>query len=167
LRMNRREERIRNWMLEAISKGGIERYDDLHIDQIDSQWKQRSTWVTAALTAYKVAVSVRETLRLSVSVALAFSLTDAEEDSAEAFQTVQEFERQLDWSPPSLYLFDAGDEKHLSATVHVNPLPAAITCQLPDGTKSCLLRWKTNEGTHRSVFVEAPRQVIVAKSSLH
>jgi hypothetical protein len=89
-------------------------------------------------------------------VALGFSLVDAPNASTEGFETQEEFERQLDSSPPSLHLFKAGDRHHLSATVRTDPLPQALTSQLPDGTKSFLLQWVAEDGDHRrSVFVQA------------
>jgi hypothetical protein len=47
------------------------------------------------------------------------------------FETKEEFERQLDWSPPSLYLFKVGDRQHPSAAVRLDPLPKAIFSRLP------------------------------------
>jgi hypothetical protein len=59
-------------------------------------------------------------------------------------------------APQGLYLFKAGDQHHLSATVRVDPLPEALTSQLPEGAKSYLLQWVAEDGKHRrSVFVEA------------
>jgi hypothetical protein len=91
-----------------------------------------------------------------MTVALAFSLVDAPDTSEEVFDTQAEFEKQLDWSPPSLYLFKVGDQQHLSATVRVDPLPKVLLSQLPEDTKSFLLRWLTEEGSQRrSVSVQA------------
>jgi hypothetical protein len=37
----------------------------------------------------------------------------------------EEFEKQLDWSPPSLSFLKVGDRQHLSTTVRFDPLPRA------------------------------------------
>jgi hypothetical protein len=95
---------IRRWMLATVSDGGIERLDDLHVDDIDAGWKDPTSWVSAGLTAYGLALGIRRELGLAVTVALAFSLVDAR-DTPDVFDTQAEFEKQLDWSPPSLYLF--------------------------------------------------------------
>jgi hypothetical protein len=77
-------------------------------------------------------------------VALAFSLLDARDTSANVFQTQEEFEKQFDWSPPSLYRFDVGDQQHLVATIRGDPLPKALFSQLPEGSKfSCAGAQKT------------------------
>ncbi len=151
-----RETTIRRWMLACVSDGGIERLDDLHVDDIDGSWKDPTSWVSAGLVAYRLALGIQRELSLDVTVALAFSLVDAQDTSRDVFETQQQFEKQLDWSPPSLYLFKVGDQQHLSATVRVDPLPKALFSQLPEDTKSFLLRWLVEDGSQRrSVFVQA------------
>jgi hypothetical protein len=150
-----REKRIRNWIIATVSNGGIGRNDDLHVDVIDQQWRERATWLSAAIVAYKSAIAIRDELALPVKVALGFSLTDAGHGAAEPFESEAQFEQELDWSPPSLYLFNVGDHQHLSATVRENPLPKSFSSQLPVGTKSYLLQWDAGDGSRRrSVFVE-------------
>jgi hypothetical protein len=151
-----RETTIRRWMLATVSDGGIERLDDLHVDDIDVSWKDPTSWVSAGLIAYRLALGIRRELGLDVTVALGFSLVDAEDTSRDVFETEEQFEKQLDWSPPSLYLFKVGDQQHLSATVRIDPLPKALSSQLPEDTKSFLLRWRADDGSQRrSVFVQA------------
>ena len=150
-----RETRIRQWMMATISNGGIERLDDLHVDKIDANWKERKTWIAAGLTAYETAVSIRSELGLDVTIALAFSLVD-ENSPMDRFETEEDFQSQIDWSPPSLYLFSAGGPRHLSTSVQVNPLPQSLMSRFPQGTKSFLLRWIGEDGDQRrSVFLEA------------
>ena len=143
-------------MLATVSDGGIERLDDLHVDRIDAGWKDPTSWVSAGLTAYGLALGIRHELGLDVTGALAFSLVDAQDTSEDVFDTQAEFEKQLDWSPPSLYLFKIGDQQHLSGTVRVDPLPKALFSRLPKDTKSFLLRWLAEDGSQRrSVIVQA------------
>ena len=140
-------------MLATTSNGGIDRLDDLHVDDIDENWKQRANWISASIRAYELAVTLQSNLRLSVKVALAFSLLDG---MGQTFDTEEEFESQLDWSPPSLYLFKADDQQHLSKVVRFDPLPKALASRFPQGAKSFLLQWATEDGSvRRSVIVEA------------
>ena len=151
-----RETTIRRWMLTTVSDGGIQRLDDLHVDDIDGSWKDPTNWVSAGLIAYGLALRIRRELGLDVTVALGFSLADAQDTSRDVFETQEEFEKQLDWSPPSLYLFKVGDQQHPSGTVRVDPLPKVLLSQLPEDTKSFLLLWRTEDGSQRrSVFVQA------------
>jgi len=142
-------------MLETISNGGIERFDDLHVDDICEQWKARTDWIAAGLAAYESALTLRGELGLDVTVALGYSLVEGAGEMKETFETVEEFENQLDWSPPSLYLFKPGDRTHLSGRLKPDPLPKALNSKLPEGSKSFLLQWTDEDGaTRRTVFVE-------------
>jgi hypothetical protein len=106
----KREDVIEKWMLAIIDDGGIDRLDDLHIDEIDSRWKNREHWVEGGLEALRVAKAVRDRKQLPFTVALAFSLKSAELPIGVDFRTRPELEERFDWSPPSLFLFRRGGE---------------------------------------------------------
>lgn len=147
------ETKVREWMLATISNGGIDRLDDLHVDAIDDNWKERTNWICASIRAYELAVRLQSNLGLGVTVALAFSLLDG---TGQTFDTEEEFESQLDWSPPSLYLFKVGDQQRFSNVVKCDPLPNKVASRFSQGTKSFLLQWTTEDGnSRRSVIVEA------------
>jgi hypothetical protein len=110
-----REVAIERWMLAIIRNGGVQRHDDLHIDQIDKEWRSESTWVAGGLEAFKNALVVRDRRQLDYTVALAFSLRSGREPIGITFSTVEDISEQLDWSPPSLYLFRIGQEPWLAA----------------------------------------------------
>jgi hypothetical protein len=151
-----RETKVRQWMLATVWDGGIQRLDDLHVDHIDESWKEPTSWFSAGLIAYGIALRIRDELGIDVAVALAFSLLDAQDTSPDVFETQEEFEKQFDWSPPSLYLFDVGDQQHLAATIRVDPLPKALFSHFPEDTKSFLLRWLADNGNQRrSVIIQA------------
>lgn len=101
---------IEKWMLSVIASGGINRYDDLHVDQIDESWRARSTWLEAGIQSYELAVQARDAHKLNVGVAVAFSLESGDEPLGANFRTKEDLERQFDWSPPSLYCFESGKE---------------------------------------------------------
>jgi len=144
--------RVRSWIEATVSDGGIERMDELHIDAIDEHWKEQSTWISSALGAYRSALQIRDELRLPVKVALAFSLSSGTGDS---FETIEQFEQEVDWSPPSLYLFALNHTFYRDTAVRKHPLPDEMTADLPVGTESFLLRWTTDQGEdRRSVVIE-------------
>jgi hypothetical protein len=105
-----REEVIEKWMLTIVEDGGVRRFDDLHIDKIDSAWKNRAYWIEGGLEAFRVARALRNRSGLLVTVAIAFSLTSGSQPRGIDFQTQKEVEERLNWSPPSLYLFHRGEE---------------------------------------------------------
>jgi hypothetical protein len=103
-----REEVVERWMLAAVRDGGVERFDDLHVDRIEAQWKERKAWVSAGLDAYRVAVVLRDRHQLPFVVTLGFSLESGERLPDMGLKTMEELTGRLDWSPPSLYLFHPG-----------------------------------------------------------
>jgi hypothetical protein len=100
---------IEKWMLSSVGRRGFEQYDDLHIDQIEARWADRAMWIDGGLEALQYAVSLRDQHALSFTVALAYSLVEHKPQS-EAPRTRNELAAQMDWSPPSLYLFRKGRE---------------------------------------------------------
>jgi len=97
-------------MLAIVQDGGIDGFDDLHIDRVDSAWKNRGCWIEGGLEAFRVARVLRDRNGLPFTVALAFSLRSGSRPLGIDFWTRNELEERLDSSPPSLYLFHRGGE---------------------------------------------------------
>jgi hypothetical protein len=104
------EETIRRWVNAIVRHGGIERYDDLHIDQIDSTWRPKEFWVSAALQSFELAVRIRDETKMDLSVVLAFSLESDERPKGINFNNSEGLKRNFHVTPPSLYLFRPGTE---------------------------------------------------------
>jgi hypothetical protein len=121
------EERMRvveHWMVRVSEDRGVHRLDDLHVNEIDSEWLDRSKWLDAGLASLRLALSIRAAIGLNHSVVLAFSLTDA---PVLPISDRQALATLFDWSPPSLYLFDAGHEPWRgSGYTRVEPFDPAI-----------------------------------------
>ena len=58
-RMPEHRAAIKAWFDAVISNGGIDRMQDIHVDAIDKAWKQKGTWVAAALESFGLALNVR------------------------------------------------------------------------------------------------------------
>ncbi|SRR6266700_5582033 len=107
---DRRSLAVESWILKNVEQHGYERYDDFHIDEIDEAWKSRESWIDGGLEAFRLAVKLRGRNRLDLSVVLAFSLLSDDEPRGINFRTREELRAQLNWSPPSLYMFQRGKE---------------------------------------------------------
>jgi hypothetical protein len=114
---------LEGWMRRVVQDGGIERYDDLHIDAIDPDWKNRNLWVEASYWAFQTAVEVRDKLKLPFTLGLGMSLRSAEVQKDDKVQLARLIS-QVDWTPPSLYLFRGGQEpgSDLDAAIHSNKI---------------------------------------------
>jgi hypothetical protein len=106
------KEVIQSWFNSAIHEGGIDRYDDLHIDQIDPAWKPRSKWMEAALESFKTALEVRNSYSgdTPLTVVMAFALASESHPLGITFQNRSGLENAFSSTPPSLYLFREGGE---------------------------------------------------------
>jgi hypothetical protein len=153
-----RGEAIERWMSAILTDGGILRFDDLHIDQVDPAWRDRNQWIEAGLEAFRISIDVRNRNRLPFGVGLGFSLESGNQARGIDFQTREEPYARLDWSPPSLHLFRRGAEPHTQvapADGTVQPLdPATLGAQRD--VRCYYLEFKQPGSTEfcRSVFVE-------------
>ena len=96
-------------MLSVSLDGSVDRYDDLHVDSIDQDWKSKKAWIGGGVWAFQEAIQLRDRLDLPYTVALGFSLCEEGFDWNES-AGIGQLQSRLDWSPPSLYLFRDGEE---------------------------------------------------------
>jgi len=150
------EETVEQWMSTIVGDGGVRRLDDLHIDQINPEWRDRNQWIQGGLKAFRIGVDIRNRNHLPFSVALGFSLESGVQPRGVDFRTNEELSARLDWSPPSLYLFPRGEEPHTqSAHDAVQPLDPVILgadCDL----RCYYLEFRLQDSDQycRSVFIE-------------
>jgi hypothetical protein len=103
-------ETILKWIEHVQTSGGVDRYDDLHIDLIDSSWKPRAMWVVGGISALTLASSMQSAVEPGLVVVLGMSLL-AEDVFYPIPDATCDLLEQLDkWTPPSLYLFRLGEE---------------------------------------------------------
>jgi hypothetical protein len=103
-----RRDRIQEWMNHVHSTGGVERYDDLHIDLIDAKWKPREMWISSGIAALALASSMQVSIKQGFAVALGMSLGVRQPHKIPS--TTADLVEQIDRTPPSLYLFRSGRE---------------------------------------------------------
>lgn len=110
----RSKEIIQSWFNSAVREGGIDRYDDLHIDQIDAAWKPRSKWIEAALESFETALQVRNSYSgdTSLTMDMAFALASESHPLGITFQNRSELENALSSTPPS-FVFVSGRRRIL------------------------------------------------------
>lgn len=97
-------------MPRIVEDGGIDRYDDLHVDQIDERFRWRKEWLAGARLSFEMALDLSKRHSLDVVVAVAFSLRSADRPIGVTFETTKALVGEFDWSPPSLYLFEVRQE---------------------------------------------------------
>jgi hypothetical protein len=142
---------IESWMMQVSEDGGIERYDDLHVDDIDPDWKNRNLWAEASYWTFQSAVEVRDKLKLPFTLGLGMSLRSDELEEGHGIHLTQLIS-QVDWTPPSLYLFKRGQEpgNDLDAAIHSGSIAADAASvefrvlDVPDAKTGLFLRFRRN-----------------------
>jgi hypothetical protein len=148
-----RRQLIDRWMFEASVDDGLERLDDLHLDQIDSEWGSRDQWLDAGLEAFRMAVELRDAHHLDVAVVLGFSLNLP---ATYPFKERRDFEAAVDWSPPSLYLFRPGDQPWLKpGYAHIEPLDAQAVFGLSEPASAYYAEFESQASgeTCRTIYI--------------
>ena len=134
----------------VLATGGIERYDDLHIDEIDLAWRGRESWVDGSSKAIDLAKGLKTSIAPEKTLAIMCALTNDDSELV-APRSPNELSEQIDWTPPSLYLFDPGNEPWGDLeTVTVTPTVPMFT-----GCSECFVMEFTtkNEKELRRTFV--------------
>ena len=101
------ENRIRMWLQHILPTGGIERFDELHIDEIDPAWADRTQWLEGMTKGLEAVRTICTELAPDKVPALICSLEDG---PRELPASLEELVNQFDWSPPAFYLFHRGQE---------------------------------------------------------
>ncbi len=127
-------------MADVIERKGYERFEDLHIDVVDPLNRAPDTWLRAAADCLAVAAATRDQERWPFQVALGMSLHSAPERLGLNFHGFHAAEKELDWSPPSLYLFPEGDDSWLGGA-ESQQLPAQFLPPGPANVKAYLREW--------------------------
>lgn len=142
-------------MTRVLDENGIDRFDDLHVDEIDSSWSSRSQWVEAALRALAVAVAIRDEKRTQVTPAVGFSLRGVSTRRYDDLRDLSSVAAELDESPPSLYLFHLGLEPWTSDVDFTLWTPRPSTGRPSPDVIGYLRTWwePTERSYQRSLFI--------------
>ncbi len=98
--------KINDWILEVINDGSWERFNDLHIDIIDTEFKNRNNWISGGISCYNSAFQTLNKLGVPYLVELCFHLKSKNKQGNYLIKDVKELKTSLDkFTPPSLYLF--------------------------------------------------------------
>lgn len=101
---------LSDWVDNSIRNKSWEKYQDLHIDEIDSEFKQRSNWIDGSFFIYKIILSIIKPDLYSCLLVIPLSYSDRETNISQL--TWNNIKALLDLTPPSFYLFPNGEENY-------------------------------------------------------
>jgi hypothetical protein len=119
MKFEEQEQVIERWMMQASQSGKTPSGEDLHLDAIDSRWRNRQFWVEASKLAFQIGAATRDKLNLPLAVGLGMSL-QSEAVTIPGEISLADLLSLVDWTPPSLYLFSNEEElgRDLERAIH-------------------------------------------------
>jgi hypothetical protein len=155
----RRQKIIERWLLGSREALDDERYEDLRIDKVDEQLKPREVWFDEGIETLQLAIELRDRHALDVTVTLGFSLFPGKPLLKFDFKKKLQFMRHIDWTPPSLYLFQRNGEPwtqagggHASSKIVLQDL-STINREHPRIVYCCYMEFKQDAVLHRKFFL--------------
>lgn len=143
------KQHLYEWIDKAIKNHSWERHEDLHLDEIDLEFKKNENWVEGSIYIYKLVLDI--ILGTSFSCFLVIQLTYS--DNKTKFKSLKwdYIKSQLDLTPPSFYLFPKGNinyEKTIIDLLYVESLSKEI------GYKVFFKEEKEREGEYfRCIYI--------------
>jgi len=99
-------QKITNWIKETVESGSWERYNSLHIDEIEDEYCAQSKWFEGGVSCLKQAFNILDDLQIkNVKVFLLISLKGHPLRKGVNFKDSSDIEYEFDSTPPSLYLY--------------------------------------------------------------
>ena len=95
---------IEQWIIATWKNQSYKKYNDLHIDTVNPVFTDQKNWVAGGLLCLNIAADVRDKRKIPGMIMLGFSLRSGKKPYGINFSNFSEFQKELDWSPPSLYL---------------------------------------------------------------
>ena len=136
--MKEKMESVREWILSGCSKPG---FADAHIDRFDPGFRERSRWMEGAVNILHDARNVRDEVGCGHKLALVFTLKSDTRSRSLGLQSRDEFENQLDHSPPSIFIAEIGSEPWVtsrsSEDVHTETISTKTISKLFPALSSC------------------------------
>ncbi len=94
-------------MNETWKTGAYSDYDDLHIDAINNKLsKKQEKWFFKGIEYLKLSEDLRIKMKIPIKVFLAFGLKDSKKQKNVSIINIDDFMKEIDEKPPSLYLLE-------------------------------------------------------------
>lgn len=101
---------LENWVNQVISQRLWIKFVDLHIDEVDPEFKNRRNWISGSLFLLGCIMSLIDKSKYDVILAIPLSCVSV--PSYIDFKGLREIENELDLTPPSFYLFPKGETNY-------------------------------------------------------
>lgn len=101
---------LADWVDNSISNKSWEKYQDLHLDEIDSEYRHKGNWIEGSFFIYEIILSIIKSDLYSCLLVIPLSYSDTKNNINQL--TWDYIKTSLDLTPPSFYLFPNGEENY-------------------------------------------------------
>jgi hypothetical protein len=101
---------LSDWVDNSIRNQSWEKYQDLHLDEIDSEFRKQVNWIEGTFFIYEIILGIIKPNLYSCLVVIPLSYSVTETDINQL--TWANIKTSLDLTPPSFYLFPNGEENY-------------------------------------------------------
>ena len=117
---------IEQWLHDAIVEEGYRRFDDLHIDEIDPRYDERSLWLKGINAALDEAAGIRDRRAWPFTIAAGIPLNATATADGPTVARPEDVVQQFGETPPSLYAFPRGGAPWENEREAYAELPASV-----------------------------------------
>lgn len=99
---------LKTWIDEVINGERWNNFSDLHIDEVDSKFTDKTTWIKSSLSLFDDLINLID--KSVYDAFLVIPLSSLSHPSDLSTKQLDDLEDELDITPPSFYLFKKGDK---------------------------------------------------------
>ncbi len=118
---------LSDWIDITIKNNSWENHKDLHLDEIDIEFKKKENWVNGSLGIYKIILEIIYGTPYNCFLLIQLTYSDSQTNLNNL--KLDYIRNQMDLTPPSFYLFPKGNvnyEKTIMNLVYVESLSGEI-----------------------------------------
>lgn len=140
---------LKNWMQDVIENKLWEKYENLHLDEIDGISHQKKDWIKESLYILESILSLIDEKKYDVL--LAIPLMCILKNNSKIATNLKYIENELAYEPPSFYLF-LREQENFVETIEASTLLNEVSKEI--NFKSYYSEVIENEECYRTIFVK-------------
>ena len=98
-------EKLESWIINSIKDQSWKKFNDFHINDIDKKFNDPNLWIRGGIELFVESLKIRDKLNIQIVIELMFSLKSKKIPTKSFIKSTEKLKLELDWSPPSLYIF--------------------------------------------------------------
>ena len=119
-------EKLQHWIEANIETEGFSRFEDLHLDELESDYTSPDTWIVAINDVVEALNEIRNKIPAGFCASIGVSLLASDSPLGITFHDSKQLSKEFTVTPPSVYIFKKGDEPWVQRPADAKQLPSEI-----------------------------------------